>query len=263
MKTAKAILKLFLFTLITIILVPHQLVVLCFTKGPAAYNIPFWWHKSVCRIIGLKVNIIGAPAHYTQTAFVGNHLSYLDILCLGQTLKASFVAKEDVANWPVFGFLSKVQQTAFISRSRQQAVAGKNNLLSMLDQSKSIILFPEGRSTDGQTVLPFKSSLFSIFFDDRIEKPIVIQPFTISIGSADGQAPQTQKQRDHYSWHGDMTLAPHLWAFFKSKGAVINIEFHDLIHITNESDRKSLAHQSFQASLSGLTPHHDKNAVAA
>lgn len=237
-----ATLKIVLFLLWCLPMVPVQLLVLCFTKGKLAYFTPYIWHKGVCLIFGLRVKISGAPYKDSQTLYVSNHLSYLDIPVIGTVLRASFVAKKDVANWPVFGFLSKLQQTAFIERSRGAAAKEANALDSMMQAGKNLIVFPEGTSTDGRDVIPFKSSLFSLALKD-LDQPLSIQPFSILIESVDGKTPDTQNLRDLYAWHRDMDteLPSHLWRFAKSRGAVIRLVFHAPIQARNFEDRKTLA----------------------
>lgn len=242
MRSVIAAFKMLLFFSWCLFLVPFQIVVLLFSKGDAAYIGPYIWHKGVCVILGLKVVVHGQPNIKEQTLYVSNHLSYLDIPVIGTVLRASFVAKKDVSSWPVFGFLSKLQQTAFIDRSRGAAVRESSALDSMIEAGKSLIIFPEGTSTDGRSVLPFKSSLFALALKDA-NKHVLIQPFTIKMESIDGKEPTTQEIIDIYSWHRDMTteLPAHLWRFAKSKGATISLFFHPAINSENYSDRKKLA----------------------
>lgn len=253
MRSVIAGLKFVLFFLWCCVIVPAQLVVLLFHKGCGAYILPYYWHKGVCLIFGLQVRVEGQPQRSGQVLFVGNHLSYLDIPVIGTVLKASFVAKKDVAQWPVFGFLSKLQQTAFIDRARGAAIKEADSLGSMVAQGKSLIIFPEGTSTDGRNVLPFKSSLFSLALADAVRE-MRIQPFTVHIETIAGQAPESQDIRDIYAWHRDMDteLPVHLWGFAKSKGAVIVLTFHAPIRAQDYEDRKALAKACHEHVSNGL-----------
>lgn len=232
--------------------VPLQMLVMVFHRGRGSYVIPHLWQNLICRIFGLKVIIEGTPLHDRQTLFVCNHLSYLDIPVLGSALKASFIAKKEVAGWPVFGFLSRLQQTAFISRSRNDAQREKNALSNMLDEGKSLILFPEGTSTDGRDVAPFKSSLFSMTLEDG-RHGMMIQPVTLRIEQVEGKSPDAQSVRDQYAWYGDMTMPPHLKAFTASRGAVIRLVFHPPVDPKTYTDRKMLADHCCLVVRSGLT----------
>ena len=253
MRTLIAIIKLSIFGLLVIIVSPLQLLILAVHKGKGAYLVPCLWHKAICAVLRIRVQVIGKPQTDAQTFFVSNHISYLDIPAIGGLLKASFVAKKDVESWPVFGFLSKLQQTAFISRSREDAKKEKGALDQMLADGKSLILFPEGTSTDGRAVLPFKSSLFSIALREGAQN-LFIQPFTVSMLSVNGKPPQTQAERDIYAWHINMDtpLPAHLWRFAKSRGAVIALHFHLPIQAKDYKDRKVLANLCHEHVSKGL-----------
>jgi 1-acyl-sn-glycerol-3-phosphate acyltransferase len=253
MRSLVATLKISAFFLLCLVVIPAQLLVLAVSKGPSSYIIPQLWHKGVCLIFGIKVHVSGVPARQGQTLYVSNHLSYLDIPAIATVLRASFVAKKDVASWPVFGFLSKLQQTAFIERSRGAAAKEANALDTMLEQGKSLVIFPEGTSTDGQSVLPFKSSLFSLALKDSMHT-LQIQPFSIHVKSVNELEPNTQELRDVYAWHRDMDteLPTHLWLFAKSKGAEIELTFHPVVASSQFKDRKTLAKYCFETVSNGI-----------
>ncbi len=254
MSDVKAVLKMLLFVLLTLPVVVGQLLVLSVHRGKYAYIIPKLWHKGVCAIFSIRVKIEGTPYKNGQVIYLSNHLSYLDIPVIGGVLTASFVAKADVASWPVFGFLSRLQQTAFISRARQNAKKETNSLAHMMGEEKrNIVVFPEGTSTDGRTVRDFKSSLFSIA--TGAENPeMMVQPFTISMILVNGDSIKTQEDRDLYAWHIEMetALQDHLWHFAKSKGAHITLTFHDPILARDYTDRKELAKICHENVLGGL-----------
>lgn len=262
MQTAKAALKFFLFFLLCAVVVPAQLLVLLFTRGNNSYIIPFLWQKGVCRIFSVKVIIHGQPHTASQTIFISNHLSYLDIPAIGSIFRASFVAKKDVESWPVFGFLSKLQQTAFISRNPSDARKEKYALDAMLDAGKSLIIFPEGTSTDGRSVIPFKSSLFAIAYKENL-KNIRVQPITLSMQSVDGRPVKTQDDRDLYSWHLNMDtpLHEHLWRFAKSSGAVISLVFHPPLTPESAGDRKKMAQACYDAIVASLEKQTQTTAI--
>lgn len=242
MSTIKAIIKFTLFFLLCCLVVPIQSVLLLFHTGKGAYVLPFLWQKLVSSIFRIKVVVHGTPLKSKQTIFISNHISYLDIPAIGSILPASFVAKKDVESWPVFGFLSKLQQTAFISRDRADVKNVKYALDTMLEDGKSLIIFPEGTSTDGREVVPFKSSLFSLALKDNLPD-LMIQPITLNMDTVDKKEVKTQEDRDLYSWHINMDtpLAEHLWLFAKSKGAQISLTYHEPMRAQDFSDRKTLA----------------------
>lgn len=259
MRTLIAITKLLFFALWTLLMVTAQLFILPFSKASIAYVIPHAWHKGVCRIFNIHVTTSGQPSTTApSTLYISNHISWLDIPVIGSKVKASFVAKREVESWPLFGFLSKLQQTAFIDRSRNAALREKNSLKNELSAGKNLILFPEGTSSNGSEVLPFKSSLFEILRSENTSDKIAItlQPFCITIKSINGSSSKTQKQLDIYAWYGDMDLAPHLWAFSKSKGAEIHLSFLPAIPLDTTIDRKKTAKQAYSLisqSFQGIT----------
>ncbi|PCK00226.1 MAG: 1-acyl-sn-glycerol-3-phosphate acyltransferase [Zetaproteobacteria bacterium] len=253
MNTVKASFKFLLFILLTLPVVPVQAIILKFHTGKYAYTLPYLWQKAICTIFSIKVKVIGTPNKSHQTIYISNHISYLDIPVLGSVIPASFVAKKDVASWPVFGFLSKLQQTAFISRNRADADKGRQALNAMLEQNKSLIIFAEGTSTDGREVLPFKSSLFSIALQDNLPD-ILVQPITIKMKTINQKEISTQFDRDLYSWHLNMDtpLGTHLWRFAKNQGAEISLTFHTPIKAQDYSDRKTLAKACHNTVSNGL-----------
>ncbi len=248
MKSAVAAIRFILFFLWSVLLAPAQALLLLFRNDSCAYIIPGLWHRGICRIFGIKVIVEGKPETGKKTMFVSNHLSYLDIPVIGANLKASFVAKKEVAGWPVFGFLARLQQTAFIDRRPQSASSGKNTVYSMLESGKSIILFPEGTSSDGKEVLPFKSSLFSVAGDmEKNNEKRAIQPFTIIQENT-----SNQEDRDLYCWYGEMELLPHLWSFAKSRGVTIRLVFHPALETFRFDGRKALCRACFKSVNYGL-----------
>jgi len=205
-----------------------------------ALRLPMIFHRHLLRLLNIKVRIYGGPCALAPVFFVSNHSSYLDIPVLGALLPASFVAKAEVARWPLFGFLAKVQNTLFIERRSTRAADQRTKLHDHLVKKHNLILFPEGTSTDGLTVLPFKSSLFGIVENAAEGIEPVVQPISITCTEKDGR-PILRRERDEYAWYGDMTLEPHLWAVFQRARFTVEVIFHKPLSPKDFSDRKSLA----------------------
>lgn len=252
--TFKAVWKFAQFFFWSGLLVPPQMVLMLFSRGKAAFILPHLWHWLIYRAFGIQVEIVGNPVRNEQTVYIANHVSYLDITAITAVLPVSFVAKREVASWPLFGLFAKLQQTAFISRSRQDAHTEKNTLKDWLTSGNSLVLFAEGTSSDGSTVLPFKSSLFGMVTDPGLATRPLIQPLTIELSETNGRTVETQKDRDMYAWHGDMTLVPHFWAFAKSKGAKVRLHFHAPFRVQEGSDRKELAQLCHRQVIGPLVP---------
>lgn len=237
--------RMVLFSLHCVWIVLTQWPLLRFYRGPKSFILPRIWQGAAAKIFGIKVRVHGTPYEGKQTIYVSNHISYIDIPTLGGVVKGVFVARGDLAGWPIFGFLATMQQTAFISRDKKNARAEKENLERLIREGKNLILFAEGTSTNGTAVVPFKSSLFSLAFnDDGSPRDLVIQPVTISLASVNGLPvePGPGPLRDTYTWHGDMTLGPHIMQLAAANGAVVDITLHKPRSPADyNGDRKALA----------------------
>ena len=171
--------------------------------------------------------------------FVANHVSYLDIPVLGFCVDVVFVAKQEVKNWPIFGFLARMAGTQFVKRDSLSTAIQCSTIRETLNQGNSILFFPEGTSSDGATVLPFKSSLFSAATGFPPESELYVQPVTIAYNRTPYGAPFAVDTP--YSWYGDMTLLPHLLEIFEREGAEVDIIFHKPVLNTAFESRKELA----------------------
>ncbi len=252
MRTLIGIFRLFVYGLLCASLIPIQALIVLVTKGPIAYIIPQFFHRFNLKLFNIKVNIIGEPAARRHIVFLSNHLSYLDIEVISAVINTSFIAKDDVANWPLFGILAKLQQTVFISRDPNKAAESRALFEAALGRPMPLVLFAEGTSTNGETVLPFKSTLFDIFLNNHEKIQPVLQPMTLALTHIDGQPIGHTVARDAYAYYGDIVLAPHLWEFAKSRGAALNVVFHPPLDIKTHTDRKSLAMAAQTACAAGL-----------
>lgn len=201
--------------------------------------IPQIFHRLLIRVLGFKLRVHGVMATTEPVLYVSNHSSYLDIPVLGALIPAAFVAKAEVADWPFFGGLAKLQETVFIERKATRASEQSEGLKGRLQKGQSLILFPEGTSSVGLSVLPFKSSLFSIVQGD-FPKPVLVQPVSITCTGLDGM-PLTRDLRPLYAWYGDMTLMGHLWNVFKIGRFTVDVIFHPPVSPLDYPDRKQLA----------------------
>jgi lyso-ornithine lipid O-acyltransferase len=227
--------RLFGYAVSTMILLPVQLIaLLCWPS--LAKAVPRIHHRIVARIIGLKVRTEGNISHDKSVFFVSNHVSYFDIIALGSIVPASFVAKSDVAAWPIFGFLARVCRTLFIERRSMSAMKQIEITKSRLDQGDSLIVFPEGTSSDGSRVLPFKSTLFATVEGGHG----TIQPVSIRYTRLNGM-PIGRALRPFHAWYGDMDLAPHLWSALSLGSVEVMVRFHAPVTASDFSDRKKLA----------------------
>lgn len=252
MKTLFASIKIVFFGLLCLITIPTQFLNMVFlSKTKVFYIVPKLFHGLTCFIFGIRIKIEGDISQ-KHTIFVGNHLSYIDIPVLGSFLNATFISKEEVKSWPVFGLLGSLAKTVFISRDRNAVEKCIQDIQSRLARGRSLILFPEGTSTNGKEVIPFKSSVFEIFLNQNLKEKITIQPFTINIKDVDGRPVESLKDHDLYAWYGDMELEPHLWALAKTSGITLTVTFHPPIKANKYDHRKNFAHDCHQAVSNGI-----------
>ncbi|MET1028865.1 MAG: lysophospholipid acyltransferase family protein [Dongiaceae bacterium] len=223
---------------LTLLLIPVQLLLIGL-RSRAAEQLPRFYHRLCCRIFGFDLQLIGRMSKVRPTLFVSNHTSYLDIPVLGSILPASFVAKAEVAKWPVFGMLAKLQRTVFVDRRRGSTHKQRDHLQARLEMSDNLVLFPEGTSNDGNRVLPFRSALLSVAENRPQGQALPVQPVSISYVSLNG-VPLGHGLRPLLAWYGDMTLASHLWHFCRLGRVRVVVEFHPPTDITAFASRKEL-----------------------
>lgn len=221
--------------LLTVGLLPVQIVgLLCWPALASA--VPRLHHRLCAWIIGLKIHREGQPVSGQPVLFISNHISYFDIIALGSILPASFIAKSDVEAWPVFGLLARLCRTVFVERRAAGARGHIAFIRDRLAQADSLIVFPEGTSSDGSRVLPFKSTLFAAVEGEAI----AVQPISISYTRLNGM-PIGRALRPLYAWYGDMDLGPHLWAALSYGSAEVVIRFHPPVIASEFADRKTLS----------------------
>ena len=127
----------------------------------AARRFPHWYHRQVCRILGIRLKVEGAVVPDAPALLVCNHTSWLDIPVLSALAPVSFVAKFEVGGWPFVSALARLQRSIFIDRTRRQAAGeAASEIMARLKRGDTVVLFAEGTSSDGNRVLPFKTSLF-------------------------------------------------------------------------------------------------------
>lgn len=226
----------------TLACLPVQIVLV--TLGArASHAFPQFYHRIVLRILGIRLDIRGRVSRERPCLFVANHTSYLDIEILGALVRGSFVAKSEVGNWPGFGMLAKLQRTVFVDRRRSQAGKHKTAIQERLEAGERLILFPEGTTSDGNKILPFKRALFAVAQQRVNDKPVAVQPISIAYAGF-SNLPMDRELRPYYAWYGDMDLVPHAWEMLKTGVVTIIVQFHPPISIDDAGgDRRVLAEQ--------------------
>ena len=219
------------------LLLPPLLMLLRLLSRPGALALQQMFHAGVARLFGLRIAVQGRPRRQGGTLYVANHASYLDLFVLGQILDASFVAKAEVANWPVLGILARLQNTLFFERDPRRSREQIDILKGLLADGHNLILFPEGTSSDGVRVQPFRSTLLAAVTDTP---GAAVQAITIAYTRYD-DAPMAPADRDYYAWYLPMTFLPHFLYGMGLRRADVEVHFHQAITQDEITDRKTLA----------------------
>lgn len=227
------------FISVTLPLAVMQLACL-FTSPVAARWLPVYYFRIILRLLGVTVKIHGDPPR-SQALIVSNHISWVDILVLGAQRPVHFIAKREVAGWPVFGQLAKLNRTIFIDRERRhQAHQHTRSIVERLDKGECLVLFPEGTSGDGLRVLPYKSALFSAIMPRSGEMHYPVQPVSMVYTYKQGLR-MGRRQRAAYGWYGDTELLPHLFFVLGSAPVTVELYYHTIPGKEVASHRKDLA----------------------
>ena len=203
----------------------------------------------VCRtafvILGIKHRVEGTPMQ-SRGAVVANHSSWLDIFSLNAAKRIYFVSKSEVAHWPGIGWLARATGTVFIERNRAQARAQTQVFQDRLLAGHKLLFFPEGTSTDGLRVLPFKTTLFEAFFTPELRAELAIQPVSVYYSAPLNGDPRL------YGWWGDMTFGGHLLEILAlAQQGSVTLRYHAPLRVADYPDRKALARACEQAVRTG------------
>lgn len=231
--------RLAVYLLWTLLLLPVQIVAVAFDLR-LAKTLPRFYHRTCCRVLGFDVQVRGSLADRRPLLLVCNHSSYIDITILGSLVTGSFVAKREVAEWPLFGLLAKLQQTVFVERQGRKVGQQRDAMQARLERGDDLILFPEGTSSDGNRVLPFKSALFSVAERRVGDRPIDLQPVSIAYTRLNG-VPLGRALRPFFAWYGDMLMAPHLAHMVGLGTLTVVVEFHPVVTIEAYGSRRAMA----------------------
>ena len=241
--------RLAIYLAFTLLLMPVQAFGLALRR-PWTASLPRFYHRGCCRILGLRVRRIGRPTKSRPVLFAANHISYLDITVFGSLIAGSFIAKNEVAGWPLFGWLARLQRSVFIDRRVRSTAHQRDTIAGRLAAKEALILFPEGTSGDGNRVLAFKSALFSAA-DQSATGPVTVQPVSIAYTRLDGM-PIGRRLRPLFAWYGAMTIAPHLWTLVGLGTIEIVVEFHPSTTLADCGSRKALARYCQERVAGGL-----------
>ena len=230
---------------LTLVLVPLQWLAVR-TRSPLRKRIPPLFHRTLCRFMGARITVIGAPAT-GGVLIAANHSGWLDIPVLTAILPVSFIAKNEISGWPLFGLFARLQESIFVRREDRTKVAqDRDRIRHRLLAGDALVIFPEGTSTDGNRVRSFKTSLFGAadlpMGEDaaHLVRHPPVQPVSIAYYGLHG-IPMGRENRPYFAWYGDMDLVPHLWEALSLGPVDVVVEFHPIKTVDDAGGRKQLA----------------------
>lgn len=191
--------------------------------------------RNALRFLGLRLRIQGTPMR-GQGVIVANHTSWLDIFVLNASKRIYFVSKSEVAGWPGIGWLARATGTVFIVRNRARAREQTQVFQDRLLAGHKLLFFPEGTSTDGLQVLPFKTTLFQALFTPEVKDVVAVQPVSVTY-----HAPARQERR-FYGWWGDTSFGAHLLVTLApARQGSAEVVYHTPLKVADFPNRKALA----------------------
>lgn len=222
-----------------------------------AGRLPVLFHRTLLALAGIRVVRRGQLHPGRPLLLVANHISWLDIVVVGSLAPVSFVAKDEMRTWPVFGWLARMQRTVFIARDRRRSVGEQAGAIaSRLAAGEAIVLFPEGTTSDGHQVLPFKTALFEAARFALVEGEMergAVQPVGLDYARAHGMA-LDRAGRARFAWPGEIGLGESLIDTFGGTALDVVVRFGHPIELTPQSDRKAVSAQARGAIRDLLAP---------
>jgi lyso-ornithine lipid O-acyltransferase len=235
------------FLALTLVLLPFQLIGLTFDL-PLQRSIPHLYHRLLCALIGVRIREVGIRSTANPVLILSNHASWLDICVITALAPVVFVAKSEVAGWPLLGWLAKLQRTIFIDRrARRQTGAATREIAGRLLGGDAVVLFAEGTSSDGVRVLPFRSSLVGAVHhalgNSTRHTSITVQPMSLAYVGFGG-VPIGRGLRERVAWYGDADLIPHLLRVLASGAVDVTVSWGDAMSYDMSADRKAITREA-------------------
>jgi lyso-ornithine lipid O-acyltransferase len=234
-----------IFALITFPLLPVQYLAMR-TERLFHKSLPHLWHRIIAKLLGFKIEVTGELAKDRPLLIVANHSSWADIVVLSSLAEVSFIAKAEVRDMPLFGWFAVLQRSVFVDRtrrsnSRQQA----DSIAERLTKGDAMVLFGEGTTSDGNRILPFKSTLFGAaqlaLAEAHVDK-VLVQPVSTAYTKVHG-LPSGRFMRPISSWPGTQGMLASLSRYVREGAFDIEVRFGEPVEFTQKSNRKVIAAQ--------------------
>jgi len=237
-------------TAMTLALLPFQLMAIRFDL-PLQRTLPRLYHRAFCGLMGVRIREVGQRSRQAPVLILSNHVSWLDISVISALTPVVFVAKSEVATWPVFGWLAKLQRTIFIERQRRQkTAAATQEIAGRLLGGDAVVLFAEGTSSDGTRVLPFRSALVGAVHqalgDGTQHSAITVQPLSVAYLGFRG-VPIGRALRERVAWYGDADLMPHFFGVLSAGAIDVTVSWGSAEAYDISADRKEIARDAEKA----------------
>jgi 1-acyl-sn-glycerol-3-phosphate acyltransferase len=200
-----------------------------------------WWHGRLCRALGIRVQVSGAAAH--GCLLVANHVSWLDAPVLGAQGRLGFLSKSEVRSWPLVGWMSAVAGTLFIERGANQAAAVSAQIAGAIAGGRTLVIFPEGTTSDGRQVRRFHPRLFAVARQPGLR----VQPVAIGYRRGADPAPDLV-----VPFVGDDTLVANLWRILRHPDLVAQVRFLSPMELRDGEDRRRFAARARSAIVQAL-----------
>lgn len=235
----------FIFLPLTLLSLPIQFVLVRFKLAGRQF-LPRLFHKTCCWLFGLKVQVLGHPLAQQPTLLVSNHISWMDIIAAGSAANVLFVAKSEIAKWPLIGFLASLQNTIFVDRNRKKDTKRTSaEMASGLAEGGAVLLFAEGGSHSGTHVLPFRSALIGaaqLAMAKAGANNVAVQPLTIAYTRVQG-LPIGRTERGQIAWSKSKSLWANVLHILGGSKKTVTLAFGAPIMLKSDDDRKKITRQ--------------------
>ena len=210
--------------------------------GPASVA----YYRLLTRLLRIRIIINGKQLTGRPVLIVSNHVSWVDIVVLAAIAPMVFVAKREVASWPLIGWAARVQKVVFVDRGRRQQTADSVNAIAQrLANGHAVVLFAEGTSGDGNRVLPFRSALIGAVEAACTEArhgEVMLQPMSICYTAQNG-LPMARHDQPLVAWYGDLEFFPHFASFIRRGAVDVTVSFGAPMTAAAGADRKALTQE--------------------
>src|SRR4051794_29123728 len=207
-----------------------------------------WWSAKLVRVMGLEVRVAGEPPAATESGamIAANHVSWLDIFVISSVRPTRFIAKSEIRDWPIAGWIAERAGTIFIRRERRRDTARINERVhAALQEGDCVGLFPEGTTTEGDDLLDFHSSLF----EPAVANEAHVHPCALRYERPDGSLARAM------AFVGEISFMQSLGLAIRQRGIVARVSFAPAIATAGLKRREvALGAEAAVATLLGLPP---------